>query len=110
MKLLCKLFILNLLVHSASGFSREIVLIENLSSQEEGEVVKNILIKKYKIPQELITLKQNETTCSKNSESILHLCIDENGELKVARMNKYVVRNALGVFMKDSEKNGELNK
>jgi hypothetical protein len=106
MKLIFKFFIFILLIHSTTGFSREIVLIENLSSIEEGEVVKNILVQKYKIPQELITLKQNESACSKNTESIMHLCIDENGELKVARMNKYVVRNALGVFMKSSEKMG----
>jgi hypothetical protein len=92
------------LIHPTVGYSREIVLIENLSSFEEGEVVKKILVQKYKIPKELITLKQNETTCSKNTDSIIHLCIEENGELHVARMNKYVVKNTLGVFMRNSEK------
>ena len=101
MKLIFNLLLFLSLANTSFGHARDIVLIENLSSDEEGEVVKKILNEKYKIPIELISLRLVQKNCSLKSEAIMHICIEENGELKVARMNKFVVRNALGVFKKN---------
>jgi ribulose bisphosphate carboxylase small subunit len=103
MKLAFSIFLTMILTLSSKTHARDIVLIENLSSKEEGEIVKKILNQKYKIPLELISLKHLEQSCSTKSEAVIHICIDESGELKVAKMNKYVVKNALSVFRKNFE-------
>jgi hypothetical protein len=102
MKLFSKFALIFFLIQSSITFARDIVLIENQSSKEEGEIVKKILNQKYKIPEELIKLKDIESKCTNNTEAIIHLCIDRNGELNVERMNKFVVKNALEFFMGQS--------
>ena len=45
-------------------YAREIILLENLGTIAEGEVVLNILQKKFNLPRKLITYK-NKTSCKK---------------------------------------------
>ena len=90
-------------------FSRDIVLIENLASKSEGELLKSILIKKFHLPPELITLKNISQSCEKRNEAIVHLCLEANGELSIKKMNQYVVRNSLGVFLNQTDEQLEMN-
>ena len=87
-------------------FSREIILIENQATTSEGELLKSILTKKFHLPSELITLKNTDQTCEQKSEAIIHLCLTVNGELMVKKMNQYVVKNSLGVFLNQTQDDG----
>ncbi|MBP9680616.1 MAG: hypothetical protein KBD76_04340 [Bacteriovorax sp.] len=102
MKLTFSLIIIFLL-QCPTLYSREIILIENKASLEEGLLLKKILIEKFHLPKELIRLKKIKLNCEKRSNAILHLCLEKEGDLKVIKMNKYVIENSLGVFMNDSE-------
>lgn len=82
--------------------ARDIILLENLGTNAEGEVVLNILQKKFNLPRRLITYK-NKNSCNKNSEAIMHLCLKANGELDIVKMNKFVVEETLGVFLETEE-------
>lgn len=88
---------------SLQAHARDIVLIENLASLSEGELLKSILIKKFHIPRELITLRNSHLPCDLKSDAIVHLCLETDGELVVKKMNHYVVRNSLGVFLNHKE-------
>ena len=85
------------------AMSREVILIENLATLAEGELLADILVKKFKLPRELITIKNTNLPCEARSEAIIHLCLEANGELQVKRMNQYVVKNSLGVFLNQTE-------
>ena len=97
-----------LILINSKLYSREVVLIENLASTSEGELLRTILIKKFHLPRELITLKNTNQTCEVKTEAIIHLCLAANGELIVKKMNQYVVRNSLGVFLNQSDEQGVL--
>lgn len=84
---------------SQRALARDVILIENRATVAEGEMLKNILIKKFRLPRELITLKNSIGPCELKSEAIVHLCLQDNGELEVRRLNRYVVKNSLGVFL-----------
>ncbi len=88
-----------LILISPRAMSREVILIENLATTAEGELLTNILVKKFNIPRELITLKNTNGPCEAKSEAIVHLCLDAEGELQIRRINHYVVKNSLGVFL-----------
>jgi hypothetical protein len=92
-----------LILISPTLFSREIVLIENLATISEGELLKSILIKKFHIPTELITLKNTNLPCELRSEAIIHLCLSVDGELLIKKMNQFVVKNSLGVFLNQTK-------
>ena len=83
-------------------FAREIILIENLASKSEGELLKSILIKKFHLPKELITLRNTNKNCEPKTEAIIHLCLEADGELTVKKINQYVVRNSLGGFLNET--------
>jgi hypothetical protein len=100
MKFIFSIIVLTLL-SSAKAFCRDIIFIENQSNHQDGEVVVKILTQKFHLPSELITLRDINGPCEKRSEAIIHLCIDQEGELQIEKMNHYVVRNSLEVFMKD---------
>jgi hypothetical protein len=78
--------------------ARDIILIENLASQAEGEALVGILQKQFSIPRRLITLK-NKKVCQKNTEAIMHLCLKINSDLEIVKMNKFVVEETLAAFM-----------
>jgi hypothetical protein len=92
-----------LILISPNLFAREIVLIENLATVSEGELLKSILIKKFHIPTELITLKNTNLPCELRSDAIIQLCLREDGELLIKKMNQFVVKNSLGVFLNQTE-------
>lgn len=97
-----------LILVSPGLLAREVVLIENLATFSEGELLKSILIKKFHLPMELITLKNTNGACELRSEAIIHLCLLANGELLIKKMNQYVVKNSLGVFLNQTEEQGAL--
>ena len=79
--------------------AREIILIENLASSSQGLMLKNILMKKFHLPEELICLKNIRGSCEIKTDAIIHLCLKENGELDVKKIDQYVVGNSLSVFL-----------
>ncbi len=87
--------------------SRDVILVENRASNQEGQLLLKILTKKFNIPEELITLKNINSFCEKKTEAIIHLCLQEDGELNVFKMNRFVVQNSLGAFINKTEKNGD---
>jgi len=94
MKLICSLILFCL---STSVFSRDIILVENLASKEEGQLLMNIIGRKFKIPKNLVSYKI-EKSCSQKTEAIMHLCLKENGELEIMKVNRFVVKNSLSAF------------
>ena len=83
--------------------SREVILIENMGTEEIGKILETILIKKFNLPRELISLRNKSLHCSVNKDAIIHLCLSANGELEVRKINQYVVKNSLGVFLNQHE-------
>lgn len=104
MKLIYKtLAVCYLTLASPHIMAREIILVENLATTAEGELLANILVKKFNLPRELITLKNINRDCEIKSEAIIHLCLNSDGELQIRKMNRYVVKNSLGVFLNQDE-------
>ncbi|MFA6237671.1 MAG: hypothetical protein WC635_10125 [Bacteriovorax sp.] len=91
------------LLFCPKAISREIILIENMASKSEGELLAKILIKKFNLPKELITLRNTNQECENKSDAIIHLCMLPDGELQIRKMNQYVVKNSLGVFLNQNE-------
>ena len=87
-----------LLLTSLTCHSRDIILVENLASAEEGQMLLKIIEEKFKIPRKLITYRNVSKECKKTSEAIMQLCMQANGELNIVKINKYVVENSLRVF------------
>ena len=95
MKWIFNVFFIFLLILNIKCYGREIILVENLASQMEGEVLKDLLINKFNIPIQLMTFKKAIHTCSHSPESILHICLKENGEIEILKMNKEILEKNL---------------
>lgn len=80
-------------------YSREIILIENQATKEEGQKLESILINKFNLPKELIDLRHEVKICQNNSDAVLHLCLNTVGDLEVRKINEFVVKNSLSVFL-----------
>lgn len=98
------LFSLLLVTAIQAGQCREIILVENLASSDEGKMLLSIIEEKFNIPKSMVTYKAQKE-CSINSEAIMHLCLRQNGELDVLRVNRFVVKNSLSTFYDDNSKN-----
>ncbi len=91
--------------------ARDVVLVESQAGLESGLMVKKILMGKFQFPEKLIRLRITNSSCEKNSEAIVHLCLLASGDLQVMKMNEYVVKNSFGIFMNGQreEKKGGSN-
>jgi len=98
MKFLFKIFFISSLVINTS-IARDIILIENNASHEEGKLLVRILEEKFNIPRKLISYKHINTSCRKNSDAIMQLCLKSNGELEVIKVDRFVVENSIGTFL-----------
>lgn len=83
---------------SNNAHARDVILVENLASHNEGEMLLKIIQDKFKIPKKLITYRMVASECSKHAEAIMQLCLKSNGELEVVKVNKFAVENSLRVF------------
>lgn len=98
-------FIFNICIAALALFpvtetrARDIVLVESLAGPEQGKMLKSILEKKFGFPEKLITLRIIRTACTPKSEAIVHLCLLPDGDLKILKLNEYVVKNSFGQFM-----------
>ncbi len=92
-----------LLLSTTPLYARDIILLENLATPAQGEAVLNILQKKFNLPRRLITYK-NKTSCKTTSDAIMQLCLRENGELDIVKMNKFIVEETLGAFLESEDK------
>ena len=98
MKYLCSFFVvLNLQ-------ARDVILIENLASHDEGKMLIRILKEKFHIPQKLITYKTPASECSKSADAIMQLCLKNDGEMEIIKLNKFVIENSLRAFLELEEK------
>ena len=98
MKSAFKCSLLLFLMYSAA-YARDVILIENQAGKDEGILLKSILIKKFHFPKELINLRNINQDCEIKSEAIIHLCLLSSGDLEIRKINQYVVKNSLSVFL-----------
>ena len=68
------------------------------SNSERADIVRNIFVNKYKIPEELIENKQI-TRCEELRElGKLDLCLKNNGDLLVVSVDQRFVSESLKIF------------
>lgn len=87
-----------LLINSPLIYSRDVILIENLASIEEGQTLLKIIQQKFNIPRKLITFKNIKKECMQNSDAIMQLCLKANGEMDIVKINKFVIEETFRVF------------
>ncbi len=92
-----------LAILTSHSYARDIILVENQASAEEGKLLMKILQEKFNIPIKLITYKQPENGCAYKSDAIMHLCMKKDGELEIVKLNRQVVERAFGVFRETEE-------
>lgn len=90
--------ITTLLTISTVSYSRDVILVENLASSEEGQLLLKIIKEKFNIPKKLITYREIKSECVKNSDAIMHLCLLANGELDIVKKDKFVVEETFRIF------------
>ena len=92
------LLFLIILMSSTISHSRDVILIENLASAEEGQMLLKIIQEKFNIPKKLITYRKIKSECVKNSDAIMQLCLKADGEMDIVKINKFVVKETFRIF------------
>jgi len=92
-----------MLMNSTMSYSRDVILIENLASVEEGQTLLRILQQKFNIPRKLITYRNSNRGCMKNSDAIMQLCLRANGEMDIVKINKFVIEETFRIFAEAGE-------
>lgn len=99
MKFLFKFILPAALFSGTTTFARDIILIENQSTLEAGRMLVRVLETKFNMPRKFITYKPISGPCKKNSEAILQLCLRNDGELDIVKIDKFVMENSIGAFL-----------
>ena len=103
MKFHYKFFSKNILIFCTlmgpiSAYSRDVILIENLASPKEGQMLLRIIHERFNIPKKLITYREIKSECMKSSDAIMQLCLNANGEMDIVKINKIVVAETFRIF------------
>lgn len=83
--------------------ARELISITHFKNIEKAIWVKAILISEFAIPQNLITISEEKSACLKNENALWHICVDENGEMRVPWIKQEIVKKSFSVFKKEGE-------
>lgn len=83
--------------------ARELISITHFNNIEKAARVKAILISEFAIPQNLITITEVESACLKNESTLWHICVDENGEMRIPWIKQEIVKKSFSVFKKEGE-------
>lgn len=93
MKLGISLFLL-----SATVWGTPIQIHFEKGQKIEATIYRELLIKDYQIPEELISMNLIRDCEDKKKQAELELCIKNNGDLKVVSADKNFIRESLRVF------------
>lgn len=96
--------IFSLFLFSQITWGREIIIIEHIQNNETASMLKNILVTKFQLPEALIKIRSQVDACSIQTDAILHLCVQKDGELEIKKINKYVLKSAFNIFFDLNEK------
>ena len=91
-------FSLWLILISTQAYGHPVILLNHESNHENVEIVHSLLLKKFFIPDNLITRVTEPSPCKANDKAVIHLCIDEKGEMKILKVDQKVMKEVLGVF------------
>lgn len=103
MKLVFNIFFITLLAFSHAVSAREIIIIEHIDNKETALMVKNILLRKFQLPETLIKVYAQANNCSEKSDAILQLCVLRNGELEIKKINRFVLKSSFNIFLDQKE-------
>jgi hypothetical protein len=95
--------LLTFLLRNSCAQARDVVVIEYIKNIESALVTKKILINTFQFPDHFIHIYKQETSCSNKTSAIVQLCILENGELEIRKINQYVLKNSFGIFLDKNE-------
>ena len=82
-----KLFISLLLLCSIAE-AKLIKVTYSLESEKKAQLISKVLREKFYIPELLINKEVLDIPCHKDNKTIVHLCIDEENELKLLWMDR----------------------
>lgn len=83
-------------------FARDIIIINIKKDSNLGPVVFKVLTQKFNFPREFIQLRPRNNECQKetiNQESVIHLCINDQEEIIILKVNKFALENTLIEFI-----------
>jgi hypothetical protein len=100
MKLNFKLvwFLTFILFAQTPAFSRDVFLITFNSYKDKAKTIRNILVKNFVVPMNLINIRKTQKPCLKIKGAIIHICINENNEMNFPFINREVLEISLKYF------------
>lgn len=93
-----KLSISALLLLASSAFATPIQIHFEKGQKIEATIYRDLLIKDYLIPEELISMNLVGSCDERKKRAELELCIKNNGDLKVVSVDKNFIQDSLRVF------------
>lgn len=102
MKLIFKILVF-LLFMSGMAHARDIIIIDHIHNLAVAKTVHALLINKFNMPKAFIRINESETQCQRSKESIMHLCVKENGDLDVINLNNYLLKSSFNIFLEKKE-------
>jgi hypothetical protein len=97
------IIIIILLMNTTVSHSRDVILVENLADNQAGQTLLRILQQKFNIPRRLITYRNVNRECIKNSDAIMQLCLKADGELDIVKINRIVIAETFRIFSEAGE-------
>lgn len=98
------LFKITLLLFGAQAFALDIFQINYTSdfSKKRSEMLKKVLIDNYQVPEFVINRRFSENCENLKEDALIHLCIDNTGEINVVYIDYTFFRNTLEGFQKEN--------
>lgn len=94
-----KLGISVLFILSAKIWATPIQIHFERGQKIEASIYQDLLIRDYKIPEELISLNLVTNCDDRKRRTELELCIKNNGDLRLVSVDKNFIRDSLSVFI-----------
>lgn len=80
-------------------FASSPILITHDDRYKKAELINEIMTEKIGIPQNLIEVSNTALPCIIRDEAVVHLCIDEDGDVKLRNYDRKTVTEAFSVFL-----------
>ncbi len=101
MKLFFKIILLLSLI--TSSYSKQIILITYNKDLKRTAMVEKLLLSKFNMPKKIIAKHWKKNPCRVIDETILHICIQNNGEINFPKIQTQEILNALSIFYKETK-------
>lgn len=80
-------------------FASQMIVVSFKNQRKSAELIKKMLVREYNLPGQVIKLDWRENPCQIQSSPLLHICVDQTGDMHIQQFKRSQFNQSFELFL-----------